>query len=829
MDLATTGGYATPDGAAPELGLALLPGISLAAQQEVGVIESATVGSGSDTLAWHVERIRERQASVNAAEAEVRRRVARLIADATASGAGPSDAAAPGDEETEPKPSQPLTFGPTRAELAVRAYRSAPAPKDEREGRPRKRKSRWESAAGDGAGTGTGTAVPDASAVEARLAGIVGKFGVQPSSRAPAHLGLAQGVGAADGGPTPADSDDPEVVRQYAKYLDANQRLDARDFRDERPERERSPSPPPRYDARGARVNTREHRIEQKLRDERNDLAGWLVARCPHLFRPPQDWRPTKKKRKIFVPEKEFPGYNFIGLIIGPRGNTQKRMQRETNTRIAIRGKGCIKGNANREPNTDYAEDEDLHVTITGDTDEEVDRAAAMVRQLLKPVDETFNEHKRAQLRELALINGTLRDIEGMLCHACGRPGHTQENCPEKDVASYRADVALVTCAICGDGGHPTRDCPMRNNAAAAAGAQAEMSSEYQSFLSELGVDKVPGGVGGAGLGAGASAARDRPVDPSKVYVGSLADHIDDGLLRALFESAGEIESARVVRNPDGSARGFGFVKFADREAAARAVASMNGAQVEGRRIKVNVAGEKNAAPAGPGGRPPGMGMAMGMAAGTGGAPGPPPMGMGMGAPGGMGMGMGMGVPGGFAPPPPPPPGMGGFAPPPPPPPGMGVGANVPPPPPPPPGMGGMPPPLPMGMGMGPAGAMGAGYVPMGGGYPPPMGAPPPPPGGGGYVPPPPPTDGSAGIPPAGWGHQPPPPPPEYGGVPPPPPPEAGEVPPPPPPEYGEVPPPPPPEYGEVPPPPPPEAGEVPPPPGGQAAEYERFMRELGG
>jgi hypothetical protein len=513
MDLATTGGYATPDGAAPELGLALLPGISLAAQQEVGVIESATVGSGSDTLAWHVERIRERQASVNKAEAEVRRRVARLIADATASGAGPSDAAAPGDE-TETKSSQPLTFGPTRAELAVRAYRSAPAPKDEREGRPRKRKSRWESAAGDGAGTGTG--VPDASSVEARLAGIVGKFGVQPSSRAPAHLGLAQGVGAADGGPTPADSDDPEVVRQYAKYLDANQRLEARDFRDERPEHERSPSPPPRYDARGARVNTREHRIEQKLRDERNDLAGWLVARCPHLFRPPQDWRPTKKKRKIFVPEKEFPGYNFIGLIIGPRGNTQKRMQRETNTRIAIRGKGCIKGNANREPNTDYAEDEDLHVTITGDTDEEVDRAAAMVRQLLKPVDETFNEHKRAQLRELALINGTLRDIEGMLCHACGRPGHTQENCPEKDVASYRADVALVTCAICGDGGHPTRDCPMRHNAAAAKGAQAEMSSEYQSFLSELGVDKVPGMAGAVaggagGTGAGLGAARSRP------------------------------------------------------------------------------------------------------------------------------------------------------------------------------------------------------------------------------------------------------------------------------------------------------------------------------
>ena len=61
-------------------------------------------------------------------------------------------------------------------------------------------------------------------------------------------------MGATDG-PSPADSDDPEVVRQHARYVDVNQRIEARDFRDERPERERSPSPPG-YDARGARTNT---------------------------------------------------------------------------------------------------------------------------------------------------------------------------------------------------------------------------------------------------------------------------------------------------------------------------------------------------------------------------------------------------------------------------------------------------------------------------------------------------------------------------------------------------------------------------------------------
>lgn len=40
----------------------------------------------------------------------------------------------------------------------------------------------------------------------------------------------------------------------------------------------------------------------------------------------------------MYIPQDTFPTYNFIGLIIGPRGNTQKRMQKETNTKIAIRG-----------------------------------------------------------------------------------------------------------------------------------------------------------------------------------------------------------------------------------------------------------------------------------------------------------------------------------------------------------------------------------------------------------------------------------------------------------------------------------------------------------
>ena len=127
----------------------------------------------------------------------------------------------------------------------------------------------------------------------------------------------------------------------------------------------------------------------------------------PCALPPPTDYRPERKWKKIFIPTRDYPGYNFIGLIIGPRGNTQKRMQSETNTKIAIRGRGgcwdesrgdvlgvpeyllgimyananflifmrsagSVKEGAARDPKYDYGEDEELHVHITGDRQEDV-------------------------------------------------------------------------------------------------------------------------------------------------------------------------------------------------------------------------------------------------------------------------------------------------------------------------------------------------------------------------------------------------------------------------------------------------------------------------
>jgi splicing factor 1 len=53
-------------------------------------------------------------------------------------------------------------------------------------------------------------------------------------------------------------------------------------------------------------------------------------------FKPPADYRPEKKYRRLRIPLEEYPGYNFIGLIIGPRGNTQKRMERVRKRALSV-------------------------------------------------------------------------------------------------------------------------------------------------------------------------------------------------------------------------------------------------------------------------------------------------------------------------------------------------------------------------------------------------------------------------------------------------------------------------------------------------------------
>ena len=59
------------------------------------------------------------------------------------------------------------------------------------------------------------------------------------------------------------------------------------------------------------------------------------------------------------------------------------------------------------------------------------------------------NDHKRNQLRELAALNGTLRDDENQVCQNCGGIGHRKYDCPEQ-----RNYTANIICRVCGSAGH---------------------------------------------------------------------------------------------------------------------------------------------------------------------------------------------------------------------------------------------------------------------------------------------------------------------------------------------------------------------------------------
>ena len=78
------------------------------------------------------------------------------------------------------------------------------------------------------------------------------------------------------------------------------------------------------------------------------------------------------------------------------------------------------------------------------------------------------------------------------------------------------------------------------------------------------------------------------------LFVGNMSFHTTEGDLRALFEPYGEVTRVHVVTDRDtGRARGFAFVEMASDEEAAKAIAALNGKEVDGRALNVNEARPK--------------------------------------------------------------------------------------------------------------------------------------------------------------------------------------------------------------------------------------------
>ncbi|NXB85824.1 SF01 factor, partial [Vidua chalybeata] len=159
------------------------------------------------------------------------------------------------------------------------------------------------------------------------------------------------------------------------------------------------------------------------------------------------------------------------------RGNTLKNIEKECNAKIMIRGKGSVKeGKVGRKDGQMLpGEDEPLHALVTANTMENVKKAveqvrgcpqgvwggsggaaplsdtrcAPQIRNILKQGIETpedQNDLRKMQLRELARLNGTLREDDNRIL----RPWQSTET---------RSITNTTVCTKCGGAGHIASDC----------------------------------------------------------------------------------------------------------------------------------------------------------------------------------------------------------------------------------------------------------------------------------------------------------------------------------------------------------------------------------
>ncbi|XP_030760131.1 KH domain-containing, RNA-binding, signal transduction-associated protein 2-like isoform X2 [Sitophilus oryzae] len=125
--------------------------------------------------------------------------------------------------------------------------------------------------------------------------------------------------------------------------------------------------------------------------------------------------KPIKVTVKVLVPVREHPKFNFVGKLLGPKGNSMKRLQEDTMCKMAVLGRGSMKDRAKEEElrkslDPKYAHlADDLHVEISAlgppaEAHARVAFALAEVRKYLIP--DNNDTIRQEQMREMEIMTG---------------------------------------------------------------------------------------------------------------------------------------------------------------------------------------------------------------------------------------------------------------------------------------------------------------------------------------------------------------------------------------------------------------------------------------
>ncbi|XP_068424778.1 KH domain-containing, RNA-binding, signal transduction-associated protein 2 [Clinocottus analis] len=123
-----------------------------------------------------------------------------------------------------------------------------------------------------------------------------------------------------------------------------------------------------------------------------------------------------KLSERVLIPIQQYPKFNFVGKLLGPRGNSMKRLQEETGVKMSILGKGSMRDKGKEEElrksgEAKYAHlSNDLHVLIEvfappGEAYSRMSHALEEIKKFLVP--DYNDEIRQEQLRELSLLNGS--------------------------------------------------------------------------------------------------------------------------------------------------------------------------------------------------------------------------------------------------------------------------------------------------------------------------------------------------------------------------------------------------------------------------------------
>ncbi|KAB1215006.1 hypothetical protein CJ030_MR4G005257 [Morella rubra] len=139
------------------------------------------------------------------------------------------------------------------------------------------------------------------------------------------------------------------------------------------------------------------------------DMNGWasrLQSEMPGLLPPSSahNWLNShgsssglivKRTIRVDIPVDKYPNYNFVGRLLGPRGNSLKRVEANTECRVLIRGRGSIKDPSREEmmrgkPGYEHL-NEPLHILVEAElpveiVDARLMQAREILEDLLKPI-----------------------------------------------------------------------------------------------------------------------------------------------------------------------------------------------------------------------------------------------------------------------------------------------------------------------------------------------------------------------------------------------------------------------------------------------------------